>query len=53
MNQRTLIVVIEAPDGHTWKQKIDWRSGESVKTAIGRYKKMLGKSYWICDWYIG
>lgn len=49
---RKLYCVVEAPDGHTWEQEVQWNEGESVKTALGRYKRMLGKSYWICDWWI-
>ena len=49
---KRLYCIVERPDGTTFEQEIDWREGESVKTALGRYKKMLGKSYWICDWYI-
>lgn len=52
METKRLFVLVEAPDGHTWEQEIEWRAGESVKTAIGRCKKMLGRGYWICDWYI-
>ena len=49
---KRLFVLIERPDETTYKQEIEWRLGETVKSAISRCKKMLGRSYWICDWYI-
>lgn len=49
---KRLFVLIERPDGSTYEQEAEWREGESIKSAIGRCKRMLGKSYWICDWYV-
>ena len=52
MRTKRLYCVVEAPDGRTWEQEIELRDGESANAAIARYKRMLGKSYWICDWHL-
>ena len=49
---KKLFVLVERPYGTTYWQEIEWRENESIKTAIGRAKRMLGKSYWICDWRV-
>ena len=51
VNQK-LFVLIERPDGSTFEQEIEWREGESIKTALGRYARRIGKDYWICDWWL-
>ena len=48
---KRLFVLVEAPDGYTWRQEIEWRIGETIAIAIKRYKRILGRGYWICDWY--
>lgn len=49
---KRLFVIIEAPSGYSWEQEIEWRPLETVKTALSRCKKMLGRGYIICNWYI-
>lgn len=49
---KRLFVLVERQDGSTYEQEIEWRDNESVATALTRFKKVLGRGYHICDWYI-
>ena len=49
--KQKMVVIVERKDGSTFEQEIEVQEGETYKSALGRYKKMLGKDYCISDWY--
>ncbi len=49
---KELFVLIESPDGKPYWQEAEWRENESVKTALGRLKALLGKRYRIRRWEV-
>lgn len=46
-----LFVVVERPDGTTFKQEVAVHCDEGAEEAVARYRKMLGCGYLVCDWY--
>ena len=49
-SKRNIMCVVECPNGTTFHQLLDYRENESARECLARYKRILGKSYWICDW---
>ena len=49
--KRNIMCVVERSNGTTFRQLLDYRENESARECLARYKRMLGKSYWICDWW--
>ncbi len=45
-----LVIVVETPNGTTYQMVVPVVG--SVKETLEKEKKKLGKSYWICDWWI-
>ena len=53
MKQYYLYVIVVRDDGTTLRQKVCQYSNDiDIKKKIGSYKKILGNSYYIADWYI-
>lgn len=48
---KEIMVTVESPKGSIWRQALNVKNG-NVKKALADYRKMLGRGYLLCDYYV-
>lgn len=48
---KTIAAIIERPNGTTYEQQVLVKPNETIDEALNKLKRVLGKSYYVCDYY--